>query len=77
MDKSFTDTCKYTYFVVSYQILIGLVLLLAGIIWQIALSRKKNRQLKVLMEQNKAILQAAAILENQADESSDDTKPQT
>jgi hypothetical protein len=76
VDKSFTDTYGYTYFVVSYQILIGFVLLLAGIIWQITLSRKKNRQLKLLMEQNKAILQAAAILEKQALKDNDDTKPQ-
>ncbi|HEX2946199.1 MAG TPA: hypothetical protein VHT96_09635 [Clostridia bacterium] len=58
--KSFNDKCSFTYLVLSYQLVIGLLLLIAGIIWQTRLFRKRNKLLKQLLEQNKALAEAAA-----------------
>lgn len=59
-DAEFEDKCSYTYIVLSYQLMIGIILLIAGIIWQTRLFKKKNKLLKQLVEQNKAMAEAAA-----------------
>lgn len=60
IDKTFTGSCSFTYLVISYQMLIGLLILLCGIIWQTRLFRKRNRLLKQLLEQNRAFAEASA-----------------
>jgi hypothetical protein len=60
VNKKFSDKCSFTYVILSYQLAIGILLLIAGIILQIWIFRKRKMQLKLLLEQNMALAKAAA-----------------
>lgn len=58
--KAFKDKLSFSYLVLSYQLVIGLLFLIAGIIWIARNFRKRNKLLKQLLEQNQAMAEAAA-----------------
>ena len=52
-NKSFSGTKKYSFLVISYQLAIGVILILLGIIAQGILYRKKSRLVKKLLQEQK------------------------
>lgn len=64
-DVDFKGESSFTYLILSYQLLIGITLVIAGVIWQARYFKKKIKLLKDLTVQNNALIQNSAAIEDE------------